>query len=372
MANTISPNMGLIVPGVGTEPGPTWATDLNASLGILDQHNHSPGQGVQITPAGLDINADLSIGSNNLTNVKTVNFTAQLASLPGSSPNLGCIYVAGNELYYNDEAGNVVAITNMGSVNAGAGSITGLPSGTASASYSSGSQTFIWQSATSTAANMDGGSVTIREVAASAKGVKLKSPTSLAADYDLIFPAALPGSTSFTTIDTAGNIAASISTSGGIGTSNIANLAITTALINTGAVTLPKMASPNMVVTASCGSFSTSSGSGVDVTNLSATITTSGKPVNITFQPDGTGNTSYLANLSAANAFAGWHLFRDATEISTSFSFNGDGAETTYLAGGLNFIDTPAAGTYTYKLTATAGGGNINEVFFIVMVVREL
>lgn len=206
MPNTISPNMGLIVPGVGTEPGPTWATDLNSDLGILDQHNHSAGQGVPITPSGLDINSDLSIQSNNLTFVKTVRFASQLAPISGVAPNLGIVYVAGNELYYNDEVGNVVPITNAGSVNAGAGSITGLPSGTASASYNSGTGTFIWQSSTNTAANMDNASVTIREQASMAKGVTLSSPNSLAADYTLSFPAALPGSTKILTVDTSGNI----------------------------------------------------------------------------------------------------------------------------------------------------------------------
>src|SRR5271170_5056652 len=139
----ISPNMNLPVPIVDVDPGPDWANNINACMGILDQHSHVAGQGVQITPAGLNINADLSMQDNNLIAVNTVRFQALGASLPGTAPNLGVIYVAGNELYYNDESGNVVAITKTGSVNAGAGSITGLPSGTASASYSSGSETFV-------------------------------------------------------------------------------------------------------------------------------------------------------------------------------------------------------------------------------------
>jgi len=209
MSSSITPNMGLIVPGIATEPGPTWGSDLNSSLGILDQHDHSSGSGVQITPSGININSDLSINNNNLTNIKTANFTNLSMSLAGSAPNLGCIYVAGKELYYNDEAGNVVQITNMGSVNAGAGSITGLPSGTASASYSAGSGTFIWQSATSTSANLDSSSITIREQVANAKGVTLNSPTALASDYQLNLPTGLPGATTFLTLDTSGNIGAS-------------------------------------------------------------------------------------------------------------------------------------------------------------------
>lgn len=202
--STISPNMGLVVPTVSVDPGPDWANNLNASLGIIDQHNHSPGQGVFITPSGLDINADLPINLNNLTVVKTVNFSPLLVTLPGASPNLGCIYVAGNELIYNDESGNVVPITKTGSVNSGAGSITGLPSGTASASYSGGSQTFVWQSATNTPANMDFGSAILRNIVANSKGLTLNPPNAMGADFSLTLPS-LPGLTSLVTLDPAGN-----------------------------------------------------------------------------------------------------------------------------------------------------------------------
>lgn len=203
--------MGLIVPGVGTEPGPTWASDLNSDLGILDQHNHAAGQGVQITPAGININSDLSMNGNNLTTIKTVNFSAQGASLPGSAPNLGCIYVAGNELYYNDEAGNVVPITNNGNVNAGAGSITGLPSGTASASYSAGSQTFVWQSATSTPANMDFASATFRNLIASSKGLTVNPPNAMASDYSLTLPPSnATGTTVYLQYDSSNNIVSGV------------------------------------------------------------------------------------------------------------------------------------------------------------------
>src|SRR6266403_2288664 len=117
---TISPNMNLPMPIPGVDPGPDYANNQNSAFTIIDGHTHSAGSGVQITPSGLNINSNLAINSNNLTLVNTVNFKANVSSLAGTSPNLGCVYVGGNELYYNDEAGNVVAITNNGSVNAGA------------------------------------------------------------------------------------------------------------------------------------------------------------------------------------------------------------------------------------------------------------
>lgn len=363
MANTISPNMGLIVPGVGTEPGPTWSNDLNADLGILDQHNHSNGQGVQITTAGLNINTDLPINGNNITTVKTVNFTAQLTALPGLSPNLGCIYVAGNELYYNDESGNVVPITNMGTVNAGAGSITGLPSGTASASYSSGSQTFIWQSATSTAANMDNGSVTIREVAPGANGITIQSPGSLAADYTLTLLPNLPATTSILTVDNSGNIGVQAANSPFIDTNNIVD----------GAVTPVKMSAPNMVISGSSGVFVYSGSSTfVTITNFSVSITTAGKPVTITMQSDGSGVEAYVgSNNSTSSAVIQYQITRNGTPIAL-YSYKTT-ASLDQLGSGINFIDIPVAGTYTYEIQANVQTGSTNnQVSHMVMVVREL
>ena len=55
---TLSPNMSMPVPTVAVAPGPGWATNLDASLIHIDSHNHSSGQGVQITPAGININTD--------------------------------------------------------------------------------------------------------------------------------------------------------------------------------------------------------------------------------------------------------------------------------------------------------------------------
>jgi microcystin-dependent protein len=210
MSDTIpSPNMNMPVPVVGVDPGPDWANNINACLGILDQHNHSPGQGVQITPSGLNINSDLTMNSNNLTFVKTVRFSPLLTTLPGLPPNLGAIYVAGNELVYNDEIGNVVQITHNGVVNAGAGSITGLPSGTASVSYSAGSETYIFQSATSTPANIDGGSFVFRNITSGSHGVTVSAPAALGADYGLTLPT-LPSVTSIMTLDPSGNMAADL------------------------------------------------------------------------------------------------------------------------------------------------------------------
>jgi microcystin-dependent protein len=207
MANTtISPNMMMPIPVVSVDPGPDWATNINSCLSIIDGHNHSLGTGVQITPSGLNINADLTIQDNNLTNVRTIRFFPQSAALSGGS-DIGCLYEAGVDLYYNDGSGNQIRITQSGSVAGSAGTITGLPSGTASAAYSGG--TFVFQSATSTAATIDAGSYIFRNLTASSNGVTVSPVNSLGSNYSLFLPT-LPGSTSIMQLDNAGNITAAL------------------------------------------------------------------------------------------------------------------------------------------------------------------
>lgn len=206
MSNTtISPNMNLPIPTVGVDPGPDWATDNNACLNAIDSHNHSAGQGVQITPSGMDINADLSMGNNNLTTVRTVNFTSQNSPL-ALAADIGCIYVSGKDLYYNDEDGNQVRITSSGSVNAGAGSITGLPSGTAGVTFSGGTYTFT--SATNTRATIAVGPVAIAAATttASPKNVTISASGSQPASYPLVLPLAQGTSNTVLSNDGSGNL----------------------------------------------------------------------------------------------------------------------------------------------------------------------
>jgi len=208
MANTFpTPNMTLALPVVGPngDPGPDWAYNLNNNFSILDGHSHSVGSGVQITPSGLNINADLTFGSNNAINLRSVRFFPQVSPLAGVSPDLGCLYESGVDLYYNDGNGNQVRITQSGGVAGSPGSISGLVA-PASASYVVGTTTFVWQSAALTSANMDFGAATFRNITASSFGITLQPPVALGADYTLVFPAALPASIKFLTVDNAGNI----------------------------------------------------------------------------------------------------------------------------------------------------------------------
>ena len=86
-----SANMNMPIPVVGVDPGPNWALNINASLTVVDSHDHSVGKGVQITPAGMNINASLVINQNDLVDIRTVRFTPQ-GSVSGGA-DLGCLYV---------------------------------------------------------------------------------------------------------------------------------------------------------------------------------------------------------------------------------------------------------------------------------------
>lgn len=203
--------MNLIVPTVGTDPGPQWATDLNSSLNIIDIHNHAPGSGVPIPPSGISISSDLTFGGNSGTNFKSVRFTAQGSPL-SSGADIGCLYESGVDLYYNDGSGNQIRITQSGGVAGTPGSIGGLTS-PATATYVAGSQTFVWQSAAVTPANMDAAAYIFRNLVANSKGLTLSPPNAMAANYAITLPS-LPASQKFLTLDAAGTMAATWATDG--------------------------------------------------------------------------------------------------------------------------------------------------------------
>ena len=252
MSTTISTNMGMAIPVVGSETGPQWATDLNACLTVIDQHDHSAGAGVQITPAGIDINGPLDMGNNSLTNTEAVVLTAQASYSTNKS-----LYVIGDEVYFRDGAGNQVQITNGGSVNAGAGSITGLPSGTASVTFTSIDGKFTFQQATSTAADIDAGAILLRNTSPnSTYALTLQPPAALASNYSITLPS-LPASTKIMAMDSSGVISVPYSVDNstieissnviqvkdlGITTAKLAALSVTTAKIDDLGVTTAKIA----------------------------------------------------------------------------------------------------------------------------------
>lgn len=391
---TYSTSMGLVIPTPGVTTGPAYANDINASLNIIDTHDHSPGNGVQITPAGMNISSDLTCADNNLTNIRAARFYQQSAPISATGSDLRQLYVSGADLYYNDGSGNQVRITQSGSVTGSAGTITGLPSGTASAAFDSGSGTFQFLQSTSSGANMDAGTYILRYPGSypspSGNYIAFQAPSSLATGYALTLPATLPGTTGFwPTSTTAGVLSwtgvdnstlqysanvVSIKSSG-VGTAQVADSAITTAKIADAAVTRPKLAALGQQISSSSGAFATSSTSSVPVTNLSVTITTTGRLVYVGLIADGSGNLSQVGTLdgSSAGATITLQFVRGATAIAQyRLSTFAGGASSTLGAippSAFQTFDAPAAGTYTYSVNAFVGasstGGDVTRVKLI-------
>lgn len=241
-----TPNMNLTLPVVSTTPGPAWANQINADLATIDEHNHTFGKGASIPTAALNIDADLPFNGYNATLLNTSQYIDQAGVLPTGF--VGGIFVSGTDLWFRDGAGNYIQITSFGSVNAGAGSIGGLPSGTASVSFSPLTGTYTFLQATGSAGALDVGPITLRRTTAGANGVTL-IPALGSTAWTLTLPSAPPAAQSVLSVSSGGVVTnatpdGTITVTGsqirvatlGIQTANIANGAVGTSQIANGAV----------------------------------------------------------------------------------------------------------------------------------------
>jgi len=255
MPNTPLMNMPLPVPsttqGIGVAPaGQSWGELYNQDLGIVDGHNHAPGFGAPVPSSGIAINADLPINGNNLTLLRSVRMSSQASPL-ALGTDLGCLYVSGVDLYFNDTSGNQIRITSAGGVAGTPGSIGGLAS-PAAATYTVGSKQFEFTSSSGVRANMSGGPLSIYDPQAGGHRVTVNVPVGLSADYAVTFPSALPAAPKIVTLDNTGAIASTTDVDGttlqlsgsvlsvkalGIGTGQVAAQAITAAKIANGTIT---------------------------------------------------------------------------------------------------------------------------------------
>lgn len=346
---TITPNMSLTLPTPGSEPGPAYGTDQNASFTRVDSHNHTSGQGVAIPAGGLNINSDLPFGGFNATLLRSTRFVSQ-SSVLSAGTDLACVYVSGGNLYYNNSGGTAVQITSGSSVNAGAGSITGLPSGTASVSFAS--STYFFRSATSTPATIDVGSVIVRNTTSSGHGVTLSPINALAADYSLTLPS-IPAQTNVMTLDTSGNMGSTTYDAVGQAMTSVGANAIANTRTRTTGTTV---AAGGVASSSSSGTFTTTSTSAVQVTNLSVTITTNGRPVFVGIQGDDSASATVVGS---NNSNFSWTLeLRNGATIINGFRAQGTvtGGATPGLSippGAVWALDFPAAGTYTYHVFAS-------------------
>lgn len=361
MPSVITPNMSLIQPTIGAESGPTWALDINSSLSTIDGHDHSVGRGVQIGVAGLNIQSDLPLNSNNLTSIRSTRFSAlSLASLTAS--DVGSLFFSGVDLYARDVNGNTIRLTQSGGIVGTAGSISGLNS-PASASYIAGSQTFIWQSAVSTSANMDMGSIILRNITASSNGITIAPPAGLGASYTLTLPTAQAATANSLTLTSAAGAQSFLSMGSAYQLAQVN--AAGTALGYVSQVQRSNL--PTVGQQTASGAGSTSSTSFVAVAGLTVSLTTTGRPVLLLIQSDGSGFPAFVDTPSASFKV---RILRGGVEVG-QWQF---GSGTTFdTALSLTMLDTPAAGTYTYAVQLASNSGSVTvNIYAAKLVAYEL
>lgn len=195
------------IPTVSSTVGPTYASQVNAALAEI----HAT-LDVKVTPAGMDMNANLSFLSGGsyyaLTNVERMNLQNKGAAINATTYPVA-LYAVSGDLYFNDNSGRQVRVTNGGALNiAATGGITG-------AGYGSGGVEVNWAVA-DLAYKLKSGAATYASAwmndlylnDGDTNFVRITAQA-MAADYALTLPAALPGSTSLLTLSSAGAIAAS-------------------------------------------------------------------------------------------------------------------------------------------------------------------
>lgn len=348
--------MLLRIPTIGDDAGPDYATNINYDLlSLIDTHDHTPGKGVALTTASLDIDTNLSFNSHFAIDVAGLTLVAQ-----SSTPTVGTVYRISDDLYYVDGVGNVVRITQSGAVTGPPGTIAGLVS-PASATYVPGSQTFVWRSNTNIAANLDAGTVLYRDLSPnSTYAISLQAPAALSSNYTLTLPT-VPASNSFAQLNSSGALVATIPIAAGLTTSNIsASANIIGSQLSASANILGSQLSASAgIVNGQIADHTLTSfkmvSTGVAAATYTAPTLTVDEAGRITAASDGTayGASFYtptitnLTNISSATASAAWQYMRIGSTVTLS---------------GIIAIVTSGAGIYGLQINSPIVGSNFTTI----------
>lgn len=343
-------NMGLELPVIdGTDVAPSAQLVLDA-FETIDTHDHSASNGVKITPAGMNVNAELDVQGNPITNLDYINYDEQVSALSGASL-ASSSYFFGGEFYVIDGNGTAVQVTDGGSVNiAGNGGWIGDYSsdGDAGAGFVSATDTFYLKqnTATNQAGVLDTGDIKLRDtVAGTTKFVTIKSP-SLSVGWTMTLPVA-PAANSVLACDASGNITAdptvsvsSVTTAGGVACGH--NMTVGNDLTVTGDITGAAVNSTDLNVTGPCDV--------TGITNLGSTLsvssnTTVGGTLGVTGASTLTGAVSTGTDLSVGGDL----VTVGSVTSSTTITSTGD-----LTVGGL--IDCNGVGTNALTGALTVGG----------------
>lgn len=116
-----TPNMNLDLPTVSVTLGPTWATEINEALEVIDLHDHSSGKGARVPTSGLNINADLEFNNYRASELFSSQYESNSSALTGSA-NANSVSVTSGNLYFTNNSGVAIQITSGGSLATSPGS----------------------------------------------------------------------------------------------------------------------------------------------------------------------------------------------------------------------------------------------------------
>ena len=368
--------MSLPVPTVGVATAPAWASLLDSCLSIIDSHSHVPGSGVPITPSAMSITSSIPMQGNGLTS------TGSIAFIPSVQSSSNLLYESGVDLHYIDGNGNDVRLTASGSVNA---TSSGISSGTASASFSAG--VLIVNSATSTPANIQAGSILLGNNVASSNFLTLSPPSAMGANIAQTLPT-IPAATSFMQMDTSGVMSASVPVTSGITGSNIASQTIAQGNLAIRSVGLSEPAG-GVGQSVSSTTFSTTSTSPVNVhgnsfVNLSITLVTTGRPVIVSLQPILSGSNQSYVGATGVSTGSGSQtsliIFNEASagnlaHLPVNLLNNGNtsGQQAIQIPpAAFSLMYFPSAGTYTYTVLAQASSSTTVNVNYCQLIAYEI
>ena len=217
MPGSTLPNISIILPSLGGDKG-IWDDEINAALTLIDAHDHTTGKGVKITPAAMNINADLAFGDYFISALGKVSFTAIAAPSTGSKSLF--VSSADNELYWRTNAGTNVKLTSGTTLNTSlVGGIVGdYASVGAEVAYDDANDRYTFkQQSTKPWARIACGPVRIFEFnTTETVYVELIAPSGLASSYTITLPLAAPGSGTFLQMSSTGVISASNTVTGDV------------------------------------------------------------------------------------------------------------------------------------------------------------
>lgn len=207
---TTLPNMGLELPVRGPAGSGLWDDTVDDDFGKIDSHNHTIGKGARIPTAAIQIDADLSFGSQWAPkDLQRIQFASVTALATGGLSLF--VNDADKELYWRSNAGTNVKLTLANALNVAA--FTGGIGGDYAAvgalvAYDDANDRYTFkQQNPFTWARLASGDVRLFETGTTESVfVGLAAPAALSASYTLALPLALPSAIAQLRVDAAGNV----------------------------------------------------------------------------------------------------------------------------------------------------------------------